>query len=730
MSANQLHQASLIEGKAKKPLDIFGFVSRYGIIIVAAGLAILTMLIPLVLMISKPNYETSAMLKIDPVIPSLITNFEEPSITGYYHDYVRTQARRITEFTVLKKAIEQLSPVEKAAVLPAHLSADECVPILQAIMHINPVPSTHLVELSIHGPEKEGLATMLNSVMEVYLQKMRDELVDANKHRLSYLTAKKVELAENIKKKEMEIQQLATSALTSTFAEDFNLWQQRTSELQKSYVHMYGERIQAENAYKYQETSSAQLGELSLDSLVNEGVMNNQAIGFTSSWTYQQLQDMRASIDGVTKDNEDRKRVEIRMQAMREYESTLREETRKTIDSITYGNQKLQLARELIKKENSFHEALENEEMLKAAFAEAKIKSGENSATLLQGQSMEIELKNERDMYFRIGTRIEEMEAESRASLRVSIEAQAREPENPAGTNIKKLLMLCVIVSFGSVGGLFALIEFFDNRIHSPKDIIHAFGHPPSWPISRSSEDIPFLDVISKGGSTVTAKAIRSLATRLFREFEKNQSRVFLFTAVDTGCGNTEILLNTAQALACHVQKVLVVDGNLTHGDLSEKLKLPHSQPGLLDMLEERNSFDECVYHDTRRSIDILCSRANTPDRATLQHLQEFLKRARKDYDAICIDSCPVRSSDFTEYLTVQSDVVVLISQGESTLYRDLRQTADILIRLDIPALATVLNWGGEKKKIWLDAYLDRTPNQVKRLFTRDSKQGSTKDVS
>ncbi|MGL1933083.1 MAG: hypothetical protein OCC45_15195 [Desulfotalea sp.] len=717
MAIKKSQQPAMLEGQAKKPLDIFGFIYRYGLIIIVAGFSILTMLIPLVLKVSKPNYETHAILKIDPVVASLITKSEDPSITGFYHDYVRTQARRISEFTLLKEAVERLSPEEKRAVFPSHFSAAECVPILRIIMQITPISRTHLVELSIRGPEKEGLAPMLNSVMEVYLQKMRDELVDKNKHRLNYLIEKKNSLAIDIANEEKEIQNVATAVLSSTFGEDFNIWQQRAVELQKSYVHMYAERVQAESAYSSQEKSAKQLEKLSLSSLVDEGVMDNRAIGFTSSWTYQQLQDMRASIDGVTKNNEDRKRVESRMQAMREYENTLREETSESIDSIVYGKQKLQLSQDLIEKENRFQETRQNEAMLKEAFVKAKIKSGDNSAALLQGQSLETQLGHDRDMFFRIDTRIHEMEAEARASLRVTIEAPARAPIDPAGSNTKKLLMLCVIISFGGVGLLFVAIEFFDNRIHSPKNIIHAFGYPPSWPISKSEDGIKFLDVIRLDSSSVVAKALRSLATRIFREFKKTHHQVFLFTAVDRRCGNTEIMLNTAQALAYHVRKVLVIDGNLLQADLFQKLNMPESHLGLEDILEGKNSFDECVYHDQERSIDILCSHVSSPSRFTTQNLEGFLKTVRNKYDIICIDSSPLKTCDFTEYLAIQSDVAVLISQGDSTLYRDLRQTAEILVRLEIPAIATVLNWGGEKKKIWLDEYLDRIPKNMQKMF-------------
>ena len=87
--------------KATKPFDVIGFVRRYGLITIIFGMFILTMLAPLVLKVKRPNFEVHSMLKIDPVIPSLITKSEDPSIAGFYHDFVRTQAARISEHEVL-----------------------------------------------------------------------------------------------------------------------------------------------------------------------------------------------------------------------------------------------------------------------------------------------------------------------------------------------------------------------------------------------------------------------------------------------------------------------------------------------------------------------------------------------------------------------------------------------------------------------------------------------------
>lgn len=699
--------------KASKPFDIFGFSFRYGVLIVTLGLFVLTMLVPFVLKVKQPNFEVHAMLKIDPVIPSLITKSEDPSITGFYHDFVRTQAARISEFGVIAEAFKTLTPQQRATLLPAHLTLEEAVAILQRIITISPVSRTHLVKLSIKGPKKEPLAPMLNALISTYLKKIQVEFEKKDQRRLSYLNAKKESLKGAIQNKEQQLQDIATKVLTSTFAEDFNVWQKRVMELQKSYIQFYSTRIQAENDYQFEKKTVAELKKLPLEAYVDEGVMNDDAIGFTSSWTYQQLQDLRSSIDGVTEENYDRLLVEERMRAMRDYEKTLREETRNNIDSIVYGKRDIELQQSLIKKYNRYREALASEQEIIAALSEAENASGSNSSALLQGASLETDLEHARNLLFRIDTRIHELEAESRAPLRVTIESEAKEPKNPTGSNIKKLLMVCVALSFGTVGGGFFLIEFFDNRIRSSKAITHALGHPPTWPISEAPPGVPFNSVLTAASTSTTSKALRSLATRIYREHEERQAQIFLFTAVDNCSGTTGITQNTAQALAYQSSKVLVVDATTQQWDAAENGVDQEACGDLLDPFE-------AIQSDHEKGIDYLVSfMPMKPDRFTAAALRSLLIEARKQYDFVCIDSAPVLQSDLTEHLAANSDVGILIIQGDSSEFRSVKRAAEILVRLDIPALAPVLNWGGKKILPWFEKYIDSMP-EILRNYRRD----------
>lgn len=427
---------------------------------------------------------------------------------------------------------------------------------------------------------------------------------------------------------------------------------------------------------------------------------------------------MRRSIDGVTKDNKDRQRVEQRMKAMREYERRLRKETKDKLGSIHIGKRRLRLNQELIIKEYRFLEAKKNEQDLEAAIQQLLKKSGNNSAMLLEARALEAEIKNNRDMFFRLVNRIYELEAASKAPLRVSIEARARKPESPASSNIKKLLLVCVAISFGSIGAFFLVIEYFDNRIRSPKDVIHALGHPPSWPISRAPADVPFSCVLNRARTSPCAKALRSLANNLLREHESHQSQVFLFTSVDNKSGTTGILANTAKALVYYTPRILVMDGILPNfGPQELEPSTQEVEANNINSLDIEEFFKRWIKHDAKTGVDVMSSFfPKKPESYNSRLFREILKNARRDYDFICVDSAPVLKTDFTEHLVASSDVAVLIAQGDSTLYRDLRQTAEILIRMEIAAIAPVLNWGGVKNMPWFEKYLDLIPARL-RLF-------------
>jgi len=706
-------------GKPAKALDIKGFINRYGLLILVIGSFLFTITLPLVLLIGKPNYEVKAIMRIDPVIPSLITKSEDPSIINYYQDYARTQAKRMMEFGILKNTVQKLTPDEKAAVLPAALPADKCATILGYIIKVAPVNGTHLIEITASSPRKEGLAPLINTFMNVFLEKVRRNTEMQDNERLAYLNNKKKALTNEIIAIEGNLDTLTKDIYTSTFSEEYNLASKNNEELQRLYVRILGDRLIAENQNKATEAANAQLKSLSLDPMVEEIVMNDQSLDFTSSWTYQQLQQLRSSTDGLTASNPDRIYVEERMKAMQNYENKLQNEIRKSARTILYGKRDHDLRKESIVAKHNFEKARNTEEELLEIFNKSKTEAVRISLGMHLGQSLEFRLKHKRELLDRIDTRIHELEVEGKAPLRISVESAAREPDHPAGSNIKQLLLIFLVVSFGGTGSIFLAYDFFDNRIRRPEDISNAFGYPPAGIIPAGNPETPSTRIVALDPAHQAAKAIRSLAVKLQCEKERQNASVILFTATDAGAGCTTIALNTAQALSTLVPNVLFIEADTANPALADIVGIPVGSAGLSDILASSQPWKTAITRSPDFSMDIIAAGTTPEGNIPQQRIQSILREATENYDLICIDSAPVCESDLTENLATHADIIALVAQANSTFYRDLRTAAELLVRLGVPAIAPILNHGGRIRSLSIDKLLEKQPEFLNRINTR-----------
>lgn len=712
-----MHQP-IVFGKPSKPFDIKGFITRYGLLLLVIGSFLFTITLPLVLLIGKPNYEVKAMMRIDPVIPSLITKSEDPSIINYYQDYARTQAKRMVEFGVLKNTVEKLTPDEKAAVLPAALPADKCATILGFIIKVAPVNGTHLIEISASSPKKEGLAPLVNTFMDVFLEKVRRNTEMQDNERLAYLRKKKQSLKSDITAIENNLDTLTKSIYTASYSEQHNLASKNNEELQRLYIRLFGERVIAETQHKATETANSQIKSLSLDPMVEEIVMNNNSLDFTSSWTYQQLQQLRSSTDGLTASNPDRIYVEERMKAMKNYENKLKDEIRKSARTILYGKRDHDLQKESIIAKSNFEKSIKAENEILDAFNKNKDEAVRISLGMHLGQSLEFRLKHKRELLDRIDTRIHELEVEGKAPLRISIESAAREPDQPAGSNIKQLLIIFFVISFGGTGSIFLAYDFFDNRIRRPEDISNAFGYPPAGIIPVGNPETPSARIVTLDTAHHAAKAIRSLAVKLQCEKERQNASVILFTATDAGAGCTTIALNTAQALSTLVPNVLFIEADTANPALADMAGIPAGGTGLCDILASTQSWKTAITRSPDFSMDVIAAGTTPEGNIPQQRIQSILREATEDYDLICIDSAPVCESDLTENLATHADIIVLVALANSTFYRDLRAAAELLIRLGVPAIAPILNHGGRIRSLSIDKLLEKQPEFLNKINT------------
>jgi len=694
--------------KKNKPIDIVRFLKRNIVTIIVIGNFGFTLLAPFAFMGIKPFYKASGKLKIEPVVQSIIGKDEETSILRQYRDFIWTQASRLRDATILQKAIKKLTPEQKDALFPKGLPAEKCAILLAGRLYIEPVSRTYLIDMAIQGDKPEGLAPILNEVMDIYKKTVDTEKRSQNDTRLAYLRSETDKLNKQIISKQTKLRELAKMTNTSSFSEQFNFYYKKAEQLQKAYVDLYLQLVNAEHLYGQRLKEKIKISKLSMEPQVEEMVANDWGLDSTQSWTYQQLQAMRSSLDGLTKENPERKHTEDRMKSMRKYELDMTEEVRELGRKVIYGNRMYELEKRLIEAKSKYDSIKTSMEDISVKLETAKKEASENSERLIIGEQIQAELWDMRQLLFSYEKRINALMVQSNVPSRVSIYTKARKPSSQAGSNAKKLFMVCLVLPFGVITFILLVIEFMDNRITNPKNIVSALGYPSTWPISKAPEGIPFSRVTLEARESVTSKALRSLALRMHRDSARNDTKLFLFNGIDNKSGVTEIILNTAHHLGQMLPSILVLEATSAHPTLRKLLGLSPEHPGFSEVLTGKATFEQAIYTDFERNVNFIFSSPPPYNLESSLVFQSILVEAKKHFDIVLIDSTQIMKSDFTEYLAMHSDVVIMVIQGDRTLYRSVREVARFFIQLEVPALASVLNWGGAKYTTRMEKFLEK----------------------
>jgi len=706
----------LPQRRAKK-FDIFWFVQRRAATILVVGGALFALFLPFAVLKGNYSFETGGKLLIAREAPKIIGSKDDyTNLVNYFHDYAKTQVERIRSLDNLETAIKRLPDDLQRHFRPGNMDLSLAAVVLQRSLEVAVIGGTHLIQVKLKGGQAAGLAEMVNAVMDAYIQKLREESESRDSHRLAFLLEERDALKQEIEAQTQALDAIVQQTMSSDFADNTNVYLQKFLAMQDAYLRAYVARVAAQNTYQQTMAEATALKNVPIQVLADEMVAGDQSLWRTTSWTYEKLQELRASIDGVTKANPDRQYIEQRMKGMEEYERRQREEIRKQSERIVNEKRELELTKKTLAAQHDFLNKAQTADDLKKELDRAQEQLETSLEAMLKGRQLKQMIENSRKKYFDLENRIRELQLEAKTPLLVSVESYAIPPGSPSSSNKKKLVMLSVALSFGLVTMVLFAIDFADNRIHSPHDITNYLGVPPCWPISKYTPapgtTVNFAELTLKDQDHKIARALGSLAVRLDRERQRHGAKVALCTGVHNGSGVTSIVLNAAQAMRKFCDKILVIDANKAHPEL---LTLAHRPVPLPSRSETFGlSVSEMgILSDEQRQLDFLCLNQEEWQEASSGRLYQFLQEARQVYDFILIDAEPILKSDFTEMLIVQADVVVLVVQGDHTLYNDFVRAAEIILRLGAPALATALNWGGPKPVAWSDDILGKLTDRV-----------------
>lgn len=679
-------------GKKRQPFDVVGFVLRRGVLIgllgTLAGLALGLALYSL----GDPVYRTAAVLLVDPAKQPTVSGRDRESVPGNLRDWIRTQLSRIRAKDVMLGAIERV-PLEDRPDFLRERPDHPANPFrLMKRLDAREQTGTYLIELSLENDDPDGLAEVLNAVVDTFLQKLRRETEEAYQSRLEYLRLEREKISARLAEEEKRIMALAEGVDNKAFLhEGYNAHLTRVDQIQRLYWEAFDREVQARSTLRKVEADRDAVLQMSLQAYADERVADNFGINRIEQWTYEQLQRMRASIDGLTETNEDRVYVETRMEAMNRYLAEYKQRVGDETISNLREKRKYEFDRQVQLARTAAEAAERAAEILRGRLEDARGKASEISLAIFQASSPSLARDQLRERLQALSDRIDDAEMLAKAPVPVQIDQRAESPASPSSTSHVKLGLAGFVVGFGAVGAMILLYELMDDRIRSTRDLRMALAGdvPEALPQVNGGEGPGFGRLMLDQPGHPAVGVVRDVAGRLSQDRARHRGQVYVVAGVHPGAGATAFALQLARALRAMEDPVLLMEWNLSRPGLRGQAELPPGD-GIEVFLRGEKTWEDVVQRDEGGQVDLVVSEGG-PRPPQVTGLRELATSMREDYAMVVIDVGPL-TGDLARMACRQADGVILVTAWKQGRYHQLRQAYERVALMGVPAVTAVLN--------------------------------------
>ena len=539
---------------------------------------------------------------------------------------------------------------------------------LQGALAVRPIADTYQLVISLESSKSRGLAEVVNSVVNTFVRKMKDEQFYGLDERIQHLHSDRHVLDADIIAKEQQRAQIAEDTGVSTFNEAApNAFDNLLVLEKQALAEARHARIQAEAQV---ESIDPKQHPDALRSYVLDQVSKDPALASLEANLNQRRSNLLTSISGMSASHPARRAAELELKELDQEQERLSRELISRY-TATLREQRLSEARRAARVEQQIAEEVKRKASQAAEF------SGKFQRAINLGQDIE----RDRQRLNSIDNRVEFLSLESRAPGFIRVFSPARPPDEPVKGGKTKLLAIVLVLACVLGMAVPVAIDFLDPRIHWPGSAAKYLGFAPMAWIMEKSE----------AGDAFQQEQILRLANKIAQEQQANGSQIFAFSSVKSGGGTTTLVYETALALNRLGIPTLAVEANAYRSD--PRYRSPGSR-GLTVVLRGHQTLESEIVPGDEDRPDLLPvgdvnNLKNLPD---LERLIEVLRQATNVYRVILVDVPPLLISVDAELVARSADLVTLIIEAGAVTRSELGKAAKQLERMNPHAVAAILN--------------------------------------
>lgn len=634
-----------------------------GRVLIATSAAAAFLLAGFVAFLQMPEYRASALLQIEPPVPSFLTVNEAAAgvaAGGYYMntDFYNTQFKILTSRSVGERVVERLRLKDRA---PFRDSPD-AAGLVMSHVQVQPIPDSRLVSVVVTHDNAQEAALWANTVADEFIAVTLANRVDAARRAYEWLQ-------ERLAATQRDMRDAQDRLLKSYQSQDLFVPEGSVSAVSSSITRFNSDYVDA--------TSRRIVIEAALKQIAS-------------------MRQQNASLDQIPQISSDARvagfigqlvALELDLARLREKYKEGHPEVQRLLAQIDQVKKAKQArANEVVDQLRTEYAQLQKREAeLRAATEQQKAQAVSQSRRITVLETLKKEADSAKGLYDVLLQKLNESDiAQSIRSNNVSIVERATPPRSPAKPNKLRMagmgLMLGLVLGVGLVLGR----DYLDNTLRAP-DELERYLH---------IEVLASVPRYEEGSAHLVTEAYQNLRTSLIFARKHEEGQVVLVTGTIPQEGKTTTLVNIGKLLAASGEKTVVLDFDLRRATLHAQLGLQR-EPGLTNYFVSHAELARLIQPTRIPNLHALTAGPIPPNPPALlgrKELGELLAGLRKDFDWILIDSPPLASVTDALLLARHADHTVMVVQYNKVDKKLARRAVTSLRRVSDSLLGAVLN--------------------------------------
>lgn len=335
-------------------------------------------------------------------------------------------------------------------------------------------------------------------------------------------------------------------------------------------------------------------------------------------------------------------------------------------------------------------------EALELSIPQQESQIDEQSTDLITLQQLQREAEASRLLYEYFLSRLKETSVQSGIqSPDTRVLSRAVEPLFPSAPRKSVLVALSLVLGV-AIGAAFVLLrEFTKTTFRIAEELENHTGYAvlgqiPKIPARKRTQ---LLHYLADKPTSVAAEAVRNMRTTLLLSDMETPPQVIMSTSSVPGEGKTTQSLALSQNLANLGKSVLLVEGDVRKRIFAEYFDIKNTD-GLMAVLEGKLPLKDAVVNEPSINADVLMSEQPTSNAADIfssQAFIDFIKKARKAYDYIVIDTPPVLAVPDARIIGRQVDTTLYTVRWDHTTHGQVQQGLKELAQVNVSVAGLVL---------------------------------------